>query len=108
VYCYLQDENARITRFYPNRFAKDSLIASSRPLTLPGPMRFALAMNSKGAPETVACFATPRDVSAQLPQAAVGVDFEPLQIASLEQLRGAFADASAGSLQQEVLHVQAK
>jgi Domain of unknown function (DUF4384) len=108
VYCYLQDESARITRFYPNRFAKDSLIAASRPVALPGPMRFALTMNSKGKPETVACFATARDVSAQLPQAAVGVDFEPLQIASLDQLRGAFADASAGSLQQEVLHVQAK
>lgn len=108
VYCYLQDESARITRFYPNRFAKDSLIAASRPVALPGSMRFALTMNSKGKPETVACFATARDVSAQLPQAAVGVDFEPLQVASLDQLRGAFADASAGSLQQEVLHVQAK
>jgi hypothetical protein len=108
VYCYLQDENARITRFYPNRFAKDSLVATSKPVTLPGPMRFALTMNSKGAPETVACFATLRDVSTQLPQAALGVDFEPLQVASLDQLRGAFAAASAGSLTQEVLHVQAK
>jgi Domain of unknown function (DUF4384) len=108
VYCYLQDENARITRFYPNRFAKDSLVASAKPVTLPGPMRFALTMNRKGAPETVSCFATPRDVSTQLPQAALGVDFEPLQVASLDQLRGAFAAASAGSLTQEVLHVQAK
>jgi hypothetical protein len=108
VYCYLQDESARITRFYPNRFAKDSLVASSKPVALPGPMRFALAMNSKGTPETVACFATARDVAAQLPQAMLGVDFEPLQVASLEQLRGAFAAASAGSLTQEVLYVQAK
>jgi Domain of unknown function (DUF4384) len=108
VYCYLQDENARITRFYPNRFAKDSLIAASKPVAVPGPMRFALTMNNKRQPETVACFATLRDVSAQLPQAALGVDFEPLQVASLDQLRGAFAAVSAGSLQQEVLHVQAK
>ncbi len=108
VYCYLQDESARITRFYPNRFAKDSLIAAAKPVALPGPMRFALTMNGKGAPETVACFATPRDVSAQLPQAAIGVDFEPLQVASLDQLRGVFSAASAGSMTQEVLHVQAK
>jgi hypothetical protein len=108
VYCYLQDESARITRFYPNRFAKDSLVASSKPVALPGPMRFALAMNSKGTPKTVACCATARDVAAQLPQAMLGVDFEPLQVASLEQLRGAFAAASAGSLTQEVLYVQAK
>ncbi len=108
VYCYLQDENARITRFYPNRFAKDSLIAATQPVTLPGSMRFALTMNSKGVPETVACFATPRDVASQLPQSVVGVDFEPLSVASLDQLRGAFAAASAGSMTQEVLHVQAK
>jgi Domain of unknown function (DUF4384) len=108
VYCYLQDENARITRFYPNRFAKDSLIATSKPVTLPGPMRFSLTMNSKGAQETVACFATARDVASQLPQSVVGVDFEPLQVASLDQLRGAFAVASAGSMTQEVLYVQAK
>jgi Domain of unknown function (DUF4384) len=108
VYCYLQDESARITRFYPNRFAKDSLVAASKPVALPGPMRFALAMNGKGKPETVACFATARDVSAQLPQAAIGVDFEPLQVASLDQLRGAFSAASAGSMTQEVLHVEAK
>jgi Domain of unknown function (DUF4384) len=108
VYCYLQDESARITRFYPNRFAKDSLIAASKPVALPGPMRFALTMNGKGKAETVACFATPRDVSAQLPQAAIGVDFEPLQVASLDQLRGVFAAASAGSMTQEVLHVEAK
>jgi Domain of unknown function (DUF4384) len=108
VYCYLQDENARITRFYPNRFAKDSLIASVKPVALPGPMRFALTMNGKGKPETVACFATPRDVSPQLPPSVVGVDFEPLPVASLDQLRGAFSVASAGSMTQEVLHVQAK
>jgi hypothetical protein len=29
VYCDLQDESARITRFFPNRFAKDSLLAAS-------------------------------------------------------------------------------
>jgi hypothetical protein len=108
VYCYLQDENARITRFYPNRFAKDSLIASAKPVALPGPMRFALTMNGKGAAETVACFATPRDVASQLPQSVVGVDFEPLPVASLDQLRSAFSVASAGSMTQEVLHVQAK
>jgi Domain of unknown function (DUF4384) len=108
VYCYLQDENARITRFYPNRFAKDSLIASAKPVALPGPMRFALTMNGKGAQETVACFATARDVAPQLPQSVVGVDFEPLPVASLDQLRGAFNVASAGSMTQEVLHVQAK
>ena len=36
VYCYIQDENSRITRFYPNRFTKDALLQAGRVLDLPG------------------------------------------------------------------------
>lgn len=108
VYCYLQDENASIVRFYPNRFARDSLVSAAQPLALPGSMRFRLVMNSKGVKETIACFATPRDVMAELPQAVTGTDFEPLAVGSLEQVRSAFVNASAGSFAEETLHVQAK
>jgi hypothetical protein len=108
VYCYLQDENAKVLRFFPNRFAKDSLVPASRPLALPGAMRFALTMNAKGRQETIACFATPQDVSAQLPGAVFGNDFEPLAVDSLDQVRAAFLRAAAGSLAQETLHVQAR
>jgi len=108
VYCYLQDESGKIMRFYPNRYARDSLVPAARPLALPGAMRFQLVMNAKGVAETIACFATPADVMARLPLAAVGTDFEPLAIGSLDQLRGAFAAAAAGSFVQETLHVQAR
>jgi hypothetical protein len=108
VYCYLQDENAKVLRFYPNRFARDSRVAATRPLALPGAMRFALVLNDKGVGETVACFATPRDVIAQLPATVVGTDFEPLPVGSLEQVRNAFVAAAAGKLAQETLHVQAQ
>lgn len=108
VYCYLRDEDAKVIRFFPNRFAQDSRIASAKPLTLPGPMRFRLSMNAKGVPETVSCFATPRDVMASLPQALVGIDFEPLPGATLEMIRAAFDKASGGTLAQENFHVQAK
>ena len=108
VYCYLQDENAKITRFYPNRFAKDSLVPAARPLALPGKMRFQLVMKSSGAKESIACFATPRDVLAQLPEGVVGVDFEPLAVASMQQVRNAFAAAAGAALIQETFHVQAK
>lgn len=108
VYCYLQDESAKITRFYPNRFAKDSLVPASRPLNLPGQMRFQLTMNPKGVTETIACFATPRDVMADLPQNVVGVDFEPLTVSSLEQIRSAFVSTTRGAVAQESFHVQAK
>jgi hypothetical protein len=108
VYCYLQDENAQIRRFYPNRFARDSLLPANQALALPGSMRFQLVMNSKGEKETVLCFATARDILQQLPNNVVGVDFEALPVASLDQIRDAFASASGGLLAQEFFHVQPK
>jgi len=108
VYCYLLDEKAKVTRFFPNRFAKDPLIQTAQPLQLPGKMRFQLAIKSRGARETITCFATPRDVIAQLSENVVGTDFEPLPVNSLEQVRAAFAAASGGAVAQEILHVQAK
>ena len=108
VYCYLQDEEAKVIRFFPNRFARDSRIAAAQPLALPGAMRFQLTMNTKGVPETISCFATPRDVMAALPQALVGTDFEPLPGATLETIRAAFVKVSGGTLAQENFRVQAK
>ena len=108
VYCYLQDENAKIVRFYPNRFAKDSLVPAAKPLALPGQMRFQLAMNSKGVRETISCFATARDILAQLPNAVVGTDFEPLPTASMEQVRAAFVNATGGAVAQETFNVQSR
>ena len=108
VYCYLQDETSKVTRFYPNRFAKDSLVLASKPLSLPGQMRFQLAMNPKGVTETIACFATQRDVMADLPKGVVGVDFEPLAVSGLEQIRSAFVATTGGAVAQERFNVQAK
>ena len=105
VYCYLRDETARVMRFYPNRFAKDSLVMASEPLTLPGPMRFQLLMNSKGVQETIACFATQRDVAKDLPVGVLGVDFEATSL-TLEQIRSAFGDASGGTVAQQSIQIQ--
>jgi len=108
VYCYLQDETARIVRFYPNRFSKDPLVPAARPLSVPGTMRFQLAMSSKGAQETIACFAAPRELLASLPASVVGTDFEPLPVTGLAQIQAAFTAAGGGTVTQESLHVQAK
>ncbi len=107
VYCYLQDESAKITRFYPNRFARDSLVSAAGPLSLPGRMRFQLAMNTKGAKETIACFATRRDVLSDLPAQVAGTDFEPIAATTMDQVRAAFAGVTRGAMAQETLHVQA-
>jgi hypothetical protein len=97
VYCYIQDENSRITRFYPNRFTKDALLQAGRVLDLPGGMRFQIVMNPKGVNETVTCFGAQRDVLVDLPEAVVGSDFEPLKIASMQQIRDAMNRATGGA-----------
>jgi hypothetical protein len=90
VYCYMQDEARRVMRFYPNRFSPNARITAAAPLEIPGPMRFEIVANARQVPETIACFASERDVLADLPKAVVGTDFEKLPAASLEQVRSAF------------------
>jgi hypothetical protein len=107
VYCYVLDEHAKLIRFFPNRYARDPRVAASSALALPGAMRFQLAMTKPGAQETFACFATERDVLADLPATVVGTDFEPLAATTLSQVREAFVAASRGKLAQETLHVRA-
>lgn len=108
VYCFMQDENQRIVRFFPNRFRRDSLVSARDGVQLPGPMRFEIRANPQGVKETVSCLATERDVLADLPVALASADFAPLPLASLEQVRDAFIRASGGVLAQEYFHVQAK
>ncbi|MGE0797045.1 MAG: DUF4384 domain-containing protein [Lautropia sp.] len=108
VYCYLQDESRKVARIFPNRFASDGYVTADRPLQLPGDMRFQLVMNGKGVTETVACLATAGDVSAQLPREAFGTDFEPLPVASLDQIRRSFMRVTNGEFAQENFHVQPK
>jgi len=106
VYCFLQDEHRRISRFFPNRFRGDARVAAAGGLQLPGAMRFEISMNPKGVRETVSCFATERDVLARLPRTLAGSDFTPLPVASLEQLRAAFVVASGGALAQDSLQIR--
>jgi hypothetical protein len=106
VYCFMQDENQQIVRFFPNRFRRDSLVSALHGLQVPGPMRFEIRMNPQGVKETISCFATERDVLASLPPALASADFTPLPVASLEQVREVFVQASGGVLAQEYFHVQ--
>ncbi len=98
VYCYLQDEARRIVRFYPNRFNTSALVRAAAPLEMPGSMRFELAANKLQVPETIACFASERDVIGSLPASVVGDDFAALPVASLDAVRQAFARAAADGL----------
>lgn len=108
VYCFLQDENKKIIRFFPNRFQRDSRVPTAEGLQLPGDMRFEITMNPRGMQETITCFATERDVLAQLPAGVNAGDFDPLPVNSLEQVRTAFVKVANGALAQETFQIQAK
>lgn len=108
VYCFHQDEQRRITRFFPNRFRTDSLVPAGDALRLPGQMRFEIVMNPRGVPESVACFATERDVAARLPSALVAGDFAALPVGSLEQIRSAFQKAADGVYAHDLLQMRAR
>ncbi|MGE0802105.1 MAG: DUF4384 domain-containing protein [Lautropia sp.] len=108
VYCFLQDEQRQILRFFPNRFQPNARVASDAPLLLPGAMQYQLEMNRRGITETVACFATWREVLADLPPAIAGTDLSPLPVASLEQVRSAFARAAGGTFAHDVFELRAR
>jgi hypothetical protein len=108
VYCFMQDENRKIMRFFPNRFQRDSRVLPSEGLKLPGVMPFEITLPARGTQETVACFATEQDVLAQLPDSFNAGDFDPLPVASMDQVKSAFFKAANGALAQESLQVQPK
>jgi len=108
VYCYLQDETRRILRFFPNRFHKSALVKAGSAQAIPGKMRFELVANSLRVTETIACFASARDVMDELPPAVVGTDLTPLPVASLDDVRGAFARLAGDTLAEARMPVQFK
>ena len=108
VYCFLQDEQRRITRFFPNRFQRDSRVSARAGVQLPGTMRFEITLNPQGVTETVACFGTEHDVLAALPAELSGADFAALPVATLDQLRQAFLAVTDGTLAQESLALRAR
>lgn len=108
VYCFLLDENRRITRFFPNRFQRDSRVPAKAALQLPGAQRFEITMNPRGLTETVTCFGTDSDVLAALPSELNGADFQQLPVASVDQLRTAFLNVTNGTLAQESFQIRAK
>ena len=108
VYCFLLDEDRHIVRFFPNRFQPEARVATASGLKLPGRMPFEIALNSGGALQTVACFATEHDVLARLPTVPGAEEFAPLPFAALDEVRGAVQDATDGAFAQASLDLTPK
>ena len=68
----------------------------------------AFVMNPRGVQELVTCFATETDVLPSLPPALNASDFDPLPVASIDQVRTDFARAAGGALAQDSFEIRAK
>ncbi|MDR2690670.1 MAG: DUF4384 domain-containing protein [Azoarcus sp.] len=89
VYCFMQDENRAVMRFFPNRFTQDAFVPA-RGMDLPRGNEFNINASTRGGQETVACFATERDVFTELPGDIAMGDFEALPVKSLAEVSTAF------------------
>jgi hypothetical protein len=96
VYCFLLDEDRHVVRFFPNHFQREARVGTASGLKLPGKMPFEIALNAHAAPQTVACFATERDVLPRLPTAPGADNFTPQPFAALDEVRSALQDATDG------------
>ena len=99
VYCFMQDENKQIARFFPNRFSKDALVAANRGIQLPNGKEFNIDVNTKGVQEQIICFATGKDVYADVVPVIGGGDIDvPTQVQTMAELRGAFEKVAGPTL----------
>lgn len=99
VYCFMQDENRKIARFFPNRFAKDSLVSAKNGIQLPNGKEFNINVNTKGVQEQIACFGTSKDVYADVLPAIGGGDIDvPTTVQSMAELKSVFEKAGGATL----------
>lgn len=106
--CFIRDEARQIQRIFPNRFQRDSLIPQGQTLALPGAMRFEIIASPRGSNEAVVCYATERDVLAQLPRQMSGADFENLPVGSMDEIRNALRSLTHDRLAEGVFHVRTR
>ncbi|MGL4575671.1 MAG: DUF4384 domain-containing protein [Burkholderiaceae bacterium] len=104
VYCFLQEANGNIQMFFPNRFARSAKLAPGQSVRLPGSMGFTLTAHAEGKREDIVCFGSKADIAASLPNK--GRDFEPVKVASLQELGQIVARANNGSVEAAALAVQ--
>ncbi|MBX2859274.1 MAG: DUF4384 domain-containing protein [Cellvibrionaceae bacterium] len=91
IYCYYSDVDKKIQRFFPNRFERNNFVKKNETLQLPGDMPFIIEANPS---EQITCYATRREISQSLPLEIQGVDFEPLKVDSILNIKQAFIRAT--------------
>jgi len=99
VYCFMQDDSKQIARFFPNRFVKDALVNARSGVQLPPDKTFNIDANAKGIAEQIVCFASNRDVFADVLPAIGGGDIDvATPIKTVAELKSVFEKAVGPSL----------
>lgn len=106
LFCFYSDADGEIQRFFPNRFANDNFLSAGAQLQLPGNMPFDIYANEEGKAETIACFASAENIYHDLPLELRTYDFEALSIASLDEVRKGFMEASRGQIAEANIRVE--
>lgn len=98
LYCYFQDEDSNIQRFFPNRFQQNNFVEGGSRVQLPGEMPFDMVATTSGKDETIACFAAQQNLYHALPADLKSYDFENVKVGSLTELGRAFQKAGSGKV----------
>ena len=108
LYCFYADAEGEIQRFFPNRFASDNFLNVGATLKLPGNMPFDIYANEEGKSEQITCFASINNLYHDLPMELRTYDFEPLSVASMDEVRQGFVTANKGSITEASIAVETR
>ena len=108
IYCYYKDQNNSIIRFYPNRFKTDAFMSANSVITLPGDMPFDLNASEMGVTEFITCFAFETNIEQKIPDDIWGVDFEPLNISSLQEIGDILLNSGYTVFSEQTLEVKVR
>lgn len=100
LYCYFEDEDKNIQRFFPNRFQQNNYVESGSRLRLPGQLPFDMVATRSGKKETIACYASRENLYHRLPTVLKAYDFENLEVSSLNALSKVFDTAGQGRVEE--------
>ena len=99
LYCFYQDTKGRVSRLFPNPFQRDGAVPGNRLLRIPDWLvmnpGFSLRAGAPGL-EAMRCYASERDLWAELPEPLRGTAILPLAgVDSLRAVDGAMAEVGA-------------
>lgn len=93
LYCYYADAIGNIARIFPNQFQPDSFLPAGAAAVVPSEdAGFDIILDQSGADERVACIASPRDLTGDLPEALNIPDLTPIPGQSLDDIIEAYRD----------------